>query len=144
LSETVSARLPRSLVAGLEEEAEARGISLSTLLAEIVAERYGVGLKRGEKPFLPQLRDVVVFFGSLKAEGCPYRREDGLCGQIAFTEEWLKGLEPKPSFIKPVEEDGLKVYRPKAGSLLCGLCQIHSHTGNVFGIGTHNPYEKQS
>jgi predicted DNA-binding protein len=42
LSETVSTRLPLELIRLMERGAEAKGISLSMLLREIVEKHYGV------------------------------------------------------------------------------------------------------
>ena len=56
MSETVSTRLPPELIRLMEEEAKARGISLSMLLREIVEKHYGVELgKPARKPFLAEL-----------------------------------------------------------------------------------------
>ena len=53
MSETVSTRLPPELIRLMEKEAEAKGISLSMLLREIVEEHYGVKLLRPtKKPFI--------------------------------------------------------------------------------------------
>jgi len=42
LSETVSTRLSPELIRLMEEEAEAKGISLSMLSREIIKEHYGI------------------------------------------------------------------------------------------------------
>jgi len=101
MSETVSTRLPSQLIRMLEEEAKARGISISMLLREIVEQRYGAkpSEKEVQKPFLALLEEALRVQGESKMkscsrlESCPFKSH---------------GLEPSP--------------------VVCGVCQVHGHS----------------
>jgi hypothetical protein len=72
LSETVSTRLPPELIRLMEREAEAKGISLSMLLKEIIEEHYGI--KPGKppaKPFIVELQEDLKTLGEAKTSNCP-------------------------------------------------------------------------
>jgi len=119
LSETVSTRLPPELIRLMEKEAEAKGVSLSMLLREIIEEHYGI--KPGKppvKPFIVELEEALKALGEAKISNCPLKENCPL--------KKLK-LEPKP--------------------ILCALCQIHSHAmpgipGMELGVSTYDPYHK--
>ena len=112
LSETISTRLPPELIRLMEKEAEAKGISLSMLLREIVEEHYGVKLSRPtKKPFITELQEALSALGKAKMASCSSKES---CP--------IKGLNLNPS------------------PLICAICQVHSHAGNIFGISTYNPY----
>jgi len=85
LSEIVSTRLPPELIRLMEKEAEAKGISLSTLLKEIVEEHYGVEQRKPEKPFIIQLQEIINTLGKAKMDEC---RDKENCP--------LKALGPSP------------------------------------------------
>ena len=114
MSETVSTRLPPELIRLMEREAEAKGISLSLLLKEIIEEHYGIKPgKSSAKPFIVELQEALKALGEAKVSNCPWR------GNCPLKE--LK-LEPKP--------------------ILCALCQIHDHSVGILTSSTHNPYRK--
>ena len=73
MSETVSTRLPSQLIRMLEEEARARGISISMLLREVIEQRYGVksNEKEAQKPFLVLLEEALRVQGESKMKACP-------------------------------------------------------------------------
>jgi len=115
MSVVVTTRLPPRLARLMEREAEARGISLSMLLREIVEEHYGVELgRRAEKPFILELKEILDAVGGAKMEGCRYREE---CPLKAL------GLDPSP--------------------VVCALCQVHGHTAGFLETSTFNPYRRQ-
>jgi len=114
LSETVSTRLPPELIRFMEKEAEAKGISLSMLLKEIIEEHYGI--KPGKppvKPFTVELQEVLKALGEAKMLNCSLKEN---CPLKEFK------LEPKP--------------------ILCALCQIHDHSVGILTSSTHNPYRR--
>ena len=114
MSETVSTRLPLELIRLMEREAEARGISLSMLLREILEEHYGI--KPGKppaKPFIVELQEALKGLGEVKVSNCPLREDCPLK---------VLRLEPKPA--------------------LCALCQIHEHSVGILTSSTYNPYRK--
>jgi hypothetical protein len=116
LSETVSTRLPRDLIKLMEREAEARGISLSMLLREIIEEHYGIKLgKPPVKPFIVELQEVLKALGEVKFSNCALRES---CP--------LRELELEP---KPV---------------VCALCQIHGHSVGLLSSSTYNPYSRSA
>jgi len=78
-------------------EEEAKGISLSTLLREIIEKHYGF-VEAKEEPFILKLEKAITVLGKAKAENCSYKEE---CP--------LKSLGIDPS------------------TITCSLCQIHTH-----------------
>jgi len=100
MSEAISTRLPSQLVRMLEEEAKARGVSVSALLRELVEQRYGVKSDEREvqKPFLALLEKALTVQGESKMKSCP---------RLESCPFKSRGLEPSP--------------------VVCGVCQFHSH-----------------
>jgi len=100
MSETVSTRLPSQLIRKLEEEAKAKGVSISTLLREVVEQRYGAehSGKEAQKPFLALLEKALTVQGESKMKACSMRES------CPFKSH---GLEPSP--------------------VVCGVCQVHGH-----------------
>jgi hypothetical protein len=99
----------------MKKEAEAKGISLSTLLRAIVEEHYGI--KSGvpvEKAAVPQMQKVIDLLGEAKMKNCQLKED---CP--------LKRLELNPS------------------PPLCALCQIHDHGLGPFPTSVFNPYVKE-
>lgn len=112
MSETVSTRLPAQLIRLLEEEARAKGVSLSTLLRETVGQRYGVEAEAGkaEKPFLAELKEALKVLGESKMKACTMRED---CPFKAY------GVEPSP--------------------VACGICPVHDHAFGVLATSNYNP-----
>ena len=114
MSETVSTRLPPELIRLMEEEARAKGISLSMLLRVIIEEHYGVELgKPPAKPFIVELQETLKALGEAKISNCPSKEN---CPLRELN------LEPKP--------------------ILCALCQVHEHYIGILTSSTYNPYRK--
>jgi hypothetical protein len=104
----ISLRLQRELAEILGREAEARGISLSTLLREIVEKHIGV--KQGEplrESFTLKLEKTLNVLGEAKMEACQIREN---CPLKPY------GLDPSP--------------------ITCSLCQIHDHMLGLLPTST--------
>ena len=114
MSEIVSTRLPSKLIRMLEEEAKAKGVSVSSLLREVVEQRYGVkpNEKEVQKPFLALLEKALTVQGESKMKACP-RLES-----CSFKSH---GLEPSP--------------------VVCGVCQVHGHALWPIPPADYNPLE---
>jgi hypothetical protein len=76
LSEIVSIRLPPELIRLMEREAEAKDISLSMLLKEIVEERYGIKFgKPPVKPFIVKLQEALKALREAKISNWPWKEK---------------------------------------------------------------------
>lgn len=115
MAETVSTRLPPKIIKMMEEEAKAKGITLSSLLREIIEEHYGIEISMQEqKSFLLNLQETIEKLGKAKMSSCN-RKENCPLKQIGF--------EPSP--------------------LNCAVCQIHNHALGLLETGIFNPYIKE-
>jgi len=114
MSEIVSTRLPSKLIRMLEEEAKAKGVSISSLLREVIEQRYGVksNEKGAQEPFLALLEKALTVQGESKMKACP-RFES-----CPFKSH---GLEPSP--------------------IVCGVCQIHGHSLWPIPPAEYNPLQ---
>jgi len=114
MSETVSTRLPTELIRLLEEEAKAKGVSISTLLREAVEQRYGVksNEKEAHRLFLALLEKALTVQGESKMKACP---------RLESCPFKSHGLEPSP--------------------VVCGVCQIHGHALWPIPPTDYNPLQ---
>jgi hypothetical protein len=111
VSEVISVRLPKELTELIMKEAQLKGVSLGTLLREIVERHYGVKRGKPEEPFLMRLEKALNVLGEVKMHKCGLKED---CP--------LKGLGVNPS------------------PIICALCQLHSHTAGFLETSTFNPY----